>query len=165
MERGDLVPDEVTIAMVRDRLADDDAGAGSCSTGSPATCRRPRRSRRCSWPGTPGWTWCWNWWWTTTRWCAGCSGRRTCRRCGQVWHATFDPPARHGICDDCGGELFQRDDDREQTIRHRLEVYQQQTAPLVSFYADEGILLGLDATGPVDEITERALSALRRFIR
>ena len=93
------------------------------------------------------------------------SGRRTCRRCGRVWHATFDPPSRPGICDDCGGELFQRDDDREETIRHRLEVYQQQTAPLVSFYADEGILLGIDATGPVDEITERALNALRRFIR
>ena len=63
------------------------------------------------------------------------------------------------------GQLFQRDDDREDTIRHRLEVYQEQTSPLVAFYADEGILLGIDATGPVDEITERALSALRRFNR
>jgi adenylate kinase len=61
--------------------------------------------------------------------------------------------------------LFQRDDDREQTIRHRLDVYQEQTAPLVAFYADEGILLGIDATGPVDAITDRALSALRRFNR
>ena len=78
---------------------------------------------------------------------------------------SFDPPTVAGVCDDCGGELFQRDDDREETIRHRLEVYQEQTAPLVSFYADEGNLLGLDATGPVDEITERALSALRRFMR
>ncbi len=93
------------------------------------------------------------------------SGRRTCRRCGRVWHLTFDPSVQAGICDDCGGELFQRDDDREDTIRHRLDVYQQQTSPLVSFYADEGILLGLDATGPVDEITDRALSALRRFMR
>jgi adenylate kinase len=93
------------------------------------------------------------------------SGRRTCRRCGRIWHESFDPPLVAGICDDCGGELFQRDDDREETIRHRLEVYQEQTSPLVSFYADEGTLLGLDATGPVDEITERALSALRRFMR
>ena len=61
--------------------------------------------------------------------------------------------------------MFQRDDDREETIRHRLEVYQQQTAPLVSFYADEGILLGIDATGPVEEITTRALAALRPFVR
>ena len=77
----------------------------------------------------------------------------------------YDPPSRKSICDDCGGELFQRDDDREETIRHRLEVYQQQTSPLISFYADEGILLGIDATGPVDEITDRALNALRRFMR
>ena len=93
------------------------------------------------------------------------SGRRTCRRCGRVWHVLFDPPSRSERCDDCGGELFQRDDDREETIRHRLDVYQQQTQPLIAFYADEGILLGVDATGPVEEITDRALSALRRFIR
>ena len=72
--------------------------------------------------------------------------------------------SRPGICDDCGGELFQRDDDREETIRHRLEVYQDQTAPLIAYYADQGILLGLDATGPVEEVTDRALSSLRRFI-
>jgi len=77
----------------------------------------------------------------------------------------FDPPSKEGVCDVCGGELFQRDDDREETIRHRLEVYQQQTSPLIAFYADEGILLGIDATGPVDEITERAMNALRRFMR
>jgi adenylate kinase len=61
--------------------------------------------------------------------------------------------------------LFQRDDDREQTIRHRLDVYQTQTQPLIAFYADEGTLLGIDATGPVEEVTDRALSALRRFVR
>ena len=77
----------------------------------------------------------------------------------------YDPPARAGRCDDCGGELFQRDDDKEDVIRHRIEVYNSQTAPLIAFYADEGILLGVDATGPVEEITDRALSALRRFIR
>ena len=95
------------------------------------------------------------------RWC----GRRTCRKCGRVWHVAFDPPSVAGKCDECGGELFQRDDDREETIRHRLEVYQVQTQPLISYYADEGILLGIDATGPVDDVTERALVALRRFIR
>ena len=166
MERGDLVPDEVTIAMVADRLPGGRrAGAGSCSTASRGTCRRPRRSRRCS----PAWD---------TRLdlvlelvvdddevVRRLSGRRTCRRCGRVWHVAFDPPSAPASCDDCGGELFQRDDDREETIRHRLEVYQQQTQPLIAFYADEGILLGIDATGPVEEVTDRALSALRRFIR
>jgi len=164
MERGDLVPDEVTIAMVTDRLADDDTGAGFLLDGFPRNVPQAETLEKMLSA-------------VDTRLdvvlelvvdddevVRRLSGRRTCRRCGRVWHVAFDPPSRPGICDDCGGELFQRDDDREETIRHRLEVYQQQTAPLVAFYADEGILLGIDATGPVDEITERALSALRRFI-
>ena len=164
MERGDLVPDEVTIAMVTDRLADDDTGAGFLLDGFPRNVPQAETLKKMLSA-------------VDTRLdvvlelvvdddevVRRLSGRRTCRRCGRVWHVAFDPPSRPGICDDCGGELFQRDDDREATIRHRLEVYQQQTAPLVAFYADEGILLGIDATGPVDEITDRALSALRRFI-
>jgi adenylate kinase len=91
------------------------------------------------------------------------SGRRTCRVCGRVWHLDFDPPTLDSVCDQCGGELFQRDDDREETIRHRLEVYAEQTAPLIDFYADQGNLVGLDATGPVEDVTERAIGALRRF--
>jgi adenylate kinase len=164
MERGDLVPDEVTIAMVTDRLADEDTQAGFLLDGFPRNVPQAETLKK-----------------MLLSWDAKLdvvlelvvdddevvrrlSGRRTCRRCGRIWHESFDPPLVAGICDDCGGELFQRDDDREETIRHRLEVYQEQTAPLVSFYADEGTLLGLDATGPVDEITERALSALRRFM-
>jgi adenylate kinase len=165
MELGDLVPDEVTIAMVTDRLADEDAPAGFLLDGFPRNVPQAETLKK-----------------LLTSWetrvdvvlelvvdddevVRRLSGRRGCRRCGRIWHVVFDPPVELGICDDCGGELFQRDDDREETIRHRLEVYQQQTTPLVSFYADEGTLLGLDATGPVDEITERALSTLRRFMR
>ncbi len=165
MERGDLVPDEVTIAMVTDRLADDDTQAGFLLDGFPRNLPQAETLKKmlASWD---------------TKLdvvlelvvdddevVRRLSGRRGCRRCGRIWHVVFDPPVELGICDDCGGELVQRDDDREATIRHRLEVYQQQTTPLVSFYADEGTLLGLDATGPVDEITERALNALRRFMR
>ncbi|HET7244181.1 MAG TPA: adenylate kinase [Streptosporangiaceae bacterium] len=165
MERGDLVPDEVTIAMVTDRLTDEDTQAGFLLDGFPRNVPQAETLKKMllSWD---------------TRLdvvlelvvdddevVRRLSGRRTCRRCGRIWHVSFDPPTVAGVCDDCGGELFQRDDDREDTIRHRLEVYQEQTSPLVSFYADEGTLLGLDATGPVDEITERALSALRRFMR
>ena len=165
MERGDLVPDEVTIAMVTDRLADDDTQAGFLLDGFPRNLPQAETLKKmlASWD---------------TKLdvvlelvvdddevVRRLSGRRGCRRCGRIWHVVFDPPVVAGICDDCGGELFQRDDDREETIRHRLEVYQQQTTPLVSFYADEGTLLGLDATGPVDEITDRALNALRRFMR
>jgi adenylate kinase len=77
----------------------------------------------------------------------------------------YDPPSHPGVCDDCGGELFQRDDDKEDVIRHRLEVYNLQTEPLIAFYADEGILVGIDATGPVEEVTTRALDALEPYTR
>ena len=66
------------------------------------------------------------------------SGRRTCKKCGHVWHLEFDPPAGADVCDKCGGELYQRDDDKPETVRHRLEVYAAQTAPLIDFYARRG---------------------------
>jgi len=165
MDRGDLVPDEVTIAMVTSRLQEDDAQAGFILDGFPRNVPQAETLKKLLSD------------WDTRldivlelvvdddEVVRRLSGRRTCRRCGRVWHATFDPPSRRDRCDDCDGELFQRDDDREETIRHRLDVYAQQTQPLIAFYADEGTLLGIDATGPVEEITGRALAALRRFIR
>jgi adenylate kinase len=87
------------------------------------------------------------------------SGRRTCRQCGRISHVSSVADL-DGVCGNCGGELYQRDDDKEETVRHRLEVYREQTAPLVSFYRDEGILQAIDATGPVEEVTRRALEAL-----
>ena len=165
MDRGDLVPDEVTIAMVTSRLQEDDAQAGFLLDGFPRTVPQAETLKKLLSD------------WDTRldivlelvvdddEVVRRLSGRRTCRRCGRVWHATFDPPSRRDRCDDCDGQLFQRDDDREETIRHRLDVYAQQTQPLIAFYADEGTLLGIDATGPVEEVTDRALAALRRFIR
>jgi len=165
MERGDLVPDEVTVAMVRDRLAEDDAQEGFLLDGFPRNVPQAETLKK-----------------MLSEWDARLgvvlelvvdedevvrrlSGRRTCRRCERVWHVLYDPPARQSTCDDCGGELFQRDDDSEETIRHRLEVYAEQTSLLISFYADENILIGIDATGPVEEITSRAMAALRPFVR
>lgn len=163
MDAGDLVPDEITIEMVRDRLAEDDAVKGFLLDGFPRTVHQAEVLdgmlaehgvrldvvlelvveddevvRRLS-------------------------GRRTCTECNHVWHVDFDPPSAEGVCDLCGGQLYQRDDDREETVRHRLEVYREQTAPLVGFYAERGILVGIDATGPVDDVTERALASLRPF--
>ena len=91
------------------------------------------------------------------------SGRRTCKKCGHVWHVEFDPPSEQGVCDKCGGELYQRDDDRPETVRHRLEVYADQTAPLVDFYRDAGKLVAIDALGAVEDVTERAISALEPY--
>jgi adenylate kinase len=154
MDKGDLVPDEVTIAMVSSRLQEDDAAVGFLLDGFPRNVPQAETLKK-----------------MLAEWDAKLDivlelvVRRTCRKCGRIWHVVFDPPARQGICDDCGGELFQRDDDQEETIRHRLDVYQQQTRPLIAYYADDGTLLGIDATGPVEEITDRAMSALRRFVR
>jgi adenylate kinase len=165
MDAGDLVPDEVTVGMVRERLGESDTQSGFLLDGFPRTVPQAEQLdgilteldtaldvvlelvvddgevvRRLS-------------------------GRRTCRSCGHIWHVEFDPPSVEGTCDNCAGELFQRDDDQAETIRHRLEVYYEQTAPLIGYYAEHGILVGIDAMGPVDDVTERASAALRPFAR
>jgi adenylate kinase len=160
MDRGDLVPDEVTIAMVRDRLGEDDARDGFLLDGFPRNVPQAETLKK-----------------ILAEWdtrldivlelvvdedevVRRLSGRRTCDKCGRIWHVDFDDK-QDDICDDCGGRLFQRDDDKEEVVMHRLEVYRHDTAPLVQFYADENILVGIDATGPVEEVTKRALDALR----
>jgi adenylate kinase len=91
------------------------------------------------------------------------SGRRTCRGCGKIWHVEFDPTKAEAECDRCGGELFQRDDDKPDTVAERLRVYADQTAPLVDYYGGQGKLVGIDATGPVEDVTQRASDALEPY--
>jgi adenylate kinase len=163
MDAGDLVPDEITVGMVRDRLAEDDATKGFLLDGFPRNVPQARTlDDLLLEAGTP----------LDVvlelvvdddEVVRRLSGRRTCRNCGHIWHVDFDPPSIEGVCDSCGGELFQRDDDKPETIRHRLEVYYEQTAPLVSYYAEERLLVGIDAMGPVDDVTERAISSLRPY--
>ena len=161
MDAGDLVPDEITIGMVRNRLAEDDAVKGFLLDGFPRNV--PQAEVLGGMLDAMG-----------TQLdvvlelvvdddevVRRLSGRRTCRSCGHIWHVDFDPPTVEDVCDRCNGALFQRDDDRPETIRHRLEVYAEQTSPLVAYYAERGVLIGIDATGPVDNVTERALDALR----
>jgi adenylate kinase len=163
MDAGELVPDSVTIGMVRDRLSQDDAVKGFLLDGFPRNTAQAEVLaeildelgvqldvvvelvvdneeiiRRLS-------------------------GRRTCRSCGHVWHVDFDPPAVSDVCDRCGGVLFQRDDDKPETVRRRLEVYAEQTAPVVEWYEKRGLLVRIDATGPVDAVTARVLAALRPY--
>ncbi|HET7407121.1 MAG TPA: adenylate kinase [Mycobacteriales bacterium] len=165
MDRGDLVPDEVTVAMVRDRLAEDDARKGFLLDGFPRNVPQARILEDMLLDMGTGLDVVLELVVDDEEVVRRLSGRRTCRGCSHVWHVDFDPPSVEGICDACGSELFQRDDDREETIRHRLEVYYEQTAPLVEFYAARGILVGIDATGPVDDITDRAMAALRPHSR
>ena len=88
------------------------------------------------------------------------AGRRTCKDCKGLCHIAFDPPKEAGKCDRCGGQLFQRDDDREETIMKRLKVYDDQTAPLVEYYRKRGMLRELDGVGKIEEIRARVLTAL-----
>jgi adenylate kinase len=165
MDRGDLVPDAVTVAMVRDRLSDDDAQAGFLLDGFPRNVPQAETLKKLLAELETRLTVVLELVVDEDEVVRRLSGRRTCRRCERVWHVLYDPPVQAGICDDCGGKLFQRDDDKEEVIRHRIEVYDSQTAPLIAFYADEGILVGIDATGPVEEVTSRALAALQPYTR
>jgi adenylate kinase len=88
------------------------------------------------------------------------AGRRTCSRCERTYNVELKPPRVEGICDNCGGRLIQREDDREETVRHRLEVYRRDTEPLEKFYWDRGLLREVDGVGEVEEITRRAIAAL-----
>ena len=163
MDAGDLVPDEVTNAMVRDRLAQPDAKDGFLLDGFPRNVAQAKElDDLLSDLGSP----------LSVvldldvdfeEVVKRLSGRRTCKKCGHVWHVEFDPPTDADVCDKCGGELYQRDDDRPETVRHRLDVYADQTAPLVDFYRDAGKLVAIDAHGAVEDVTERAIGALEPF--
>ena len=90
------------------------------------------------------------------------AGRRTCAICQRPYNVELSPPREDGICDRCGGRLTQREDDQEDTVRHRLEVYHAQTQPLLAFYAERGLLREIDADALPDEVTERAMSVLAK---
>ncbi|MBY8874047.1 adenylate kinase [Micromonospora sp. PLK6-60] len=163
MDAGKLVPDEVTINMVRDRLAEADAAEGFLLDGFPRTT--PQAAALDKLLADLG---------TALdlvlelvvdddEVIRRLSGRRTCRGCGKIWHVEFDATTRDGICDRCGAELFQRDDDKPETIAARLREYAEKTAPLVDYYGAQGKLVGIDATGPVEDVTVRAIDALRSY--
>jgi adenylate kinase len=161
MERGDLVPDEVTVAMVRDRLAEDDAQEGFLLDGFPRNV--PQAEELDSILAGMG-----------TKLdvvlelvvdydevVKRVAGRRLCRNDStHIFHVDFNQPSVAGVCDICGGELYQRDDDKEETVRERLAVYERETAPIVGFYGERGLLTTIEATGALDDVTARILTAL-----
>ena len=163
MDKGDLVPDEVTIAMVRDRLGEIDAADGFLLDGFPRTVPQADALHDLLLELVTPIDVALELVVDDDEVVRRLSGRRTCRRCNHIWHIDFDPPKLDGTCDSCGGELDQREDDRPDTVRRRLDVYAEQTAPILDHYADLRMLVGIDATGPVESVTERAISALRRF--
>ncbi|HLV57859.1 MAG TPA: adenylate kinase [Natronosporangium sp.] len=163
MEAGQLVPDEITINMVRERLAEPDASDGFLLDGFPRTVPQAVALDKMLADLGTGLDVVLELVVDDDEVIRRLSGRRTCHGCGKVWHVDFDPPQREGVCDRCGGELYQREDDRPETIAERLRVYARDTAPLVDYYGAQGKLVGIDATGPVEDVTQRAIDALRSY--
>lgn len=163
MDGGQLVPDEVTINMVRERLAETDAGDGFLLDGFPRTLPQAAALDKLLADLGVGLDVVLELVVDDDEVIRRLSGRRNCRGCGKIWHVDFDAPLHEGVCDRCGSQLYQRDDDKAETVAERLRVYARDTAPLVNFYAAQGRLVGIDATGPVEDVTVRAIDALRPY--
>jgi adenylate kinase len=162
MDAGTLVPDEVTIAMAKDRMEQPDAEGGFLLDGFPRNVSQAEALDELL---------------TTESMKLDAvldleapeeevvkriAGRRICRNdSAHVFHETYKKPAKDGVCDVCGGELYQRDDDSEETVRKRLEVYHTQTEPIIDYYKAQGLVVTISALGKVDEVTERAMDALK----
>jgi adenylate kinase len=160
IKRGDLVPDSLIVKLVAERLKEKDCAPGFILDGFPRTIPQAQSLEG-----------------ILKKMGLGLqsvllvqvphriiverlAGRRTCKNCGALYHLNFNPSTRENICDRCGGELLQRDDDREETISARLKVYDNQTTPLVDYYRQRGILREIDGVGNVEDIQNRVLKAL-----
>jgi len=160
LDSGGLVPDQVTIDIVRDRLQRADTHGGFLLDGFPRTLPQAQALQAMLAELSTPLDAVLEMQIEADEAVRRISGRRICRTCGHVAHVESDPPRVEGVCDVCEGELFQRDDDLPDTVRTRLEVYASDTSPLVGFYDELGLLVSIHAEGPVEEITERAISAL-----
>jgi adenylate kinase len=156
MDAGDLVPDDVIIGMVGDRLEQPDAAQGFLFDGFPRTVPQAEALDRLLQEREQPLDVVLRLAVDEDEVVSRLTGRRTCTGCGAVFHVTHQPPATEGVCDVCGGELVQREDDREDVVRNRLEVYRRSTEPLEEFYWNRGLLRDVEAVGTVDEVAERA---------
>lgn len=161
MDAGSLVPDEVVVGIVRERLQNSDCANGFILDGFPRTVPQADALND-----------------SLVQLCRELdavvslqvdinalverlTGRRTCRVCGKGFHVKFDPPAADGTCSACGGELVQRDDDHEETIRRRMEAYHQQTAPLEEYYLHAGLLRMVEGMAGIEEVQQAILAELQ----
>ncbi len=160
MEKGELVPDRIVLGLVEERLKQDDCKSGFILDGFPRnTAQAEALDKLLNGLKMPL--------------NAALSvdvpkedlmkrltGRRTCKSCQQMYNIYYSPPKKEGVCDKCGGELFQRGDDKEETIKKRLDVYDAQTAPLIDYYQKKGILKAVAGTGSIDDIFKKVCDVL-----
>ncbi|MEV6171137.1 adenylate kinase [Streptomyces sp. NPDC051954] len=163
MDAGNLVPDEVTIAMAKDRMKQPDAENGFLLDGFPRNVSQAEALDEVLEAEDVKLDAVLDLEAPEEEVVKRIAGRRICRRdSAHVFHVTYSPPKKAGVCDVCGGELYQRDDDSEDTVRKRLEVYHTQTEPIIDYYKTQGLVVTINAMGPVDEVTGRALEGLKR---
>ncbi|MDR2726017.1 MAG: adenylate kinase [Candidatus Adiutrix sp.] len=160
MDAGALVPDELVVRLVADRLSAPDARPGALLDGFPRTTVQAEALT--AFLADTG----------NKIKCCLClevsdvalltrlAGRRLCRNCGAGYHVSFSPPPADGRCGRCGGEVYQRDDDREEIIKNRLEVFHRETNPLAHWYEERGLLKTIDGEGPIEEVSGRIFAAL-----
>ena len=160
MDAGDLVPDDVIVGMVGDRLEEPDARSGFLFDGFPRTVPQAESLERLLVERETPLTCVLRLSVAKDEVVERLTGRRTCSQCGRIFHLRYDPPSEVGRCDDCQGELVQRDDDREDVVLNRLEVYATQTEPLEHFYWERGLLRDVQAVGTPDEVFASALDIL-----
>lgn len=161
MDQGALVTDEVVIGIVRDRLQQADCEDGFILDGFPRTLPQADALTQTLSELEKPLDVVISLQVETDALVGRLTGRRACRDCGGGYHVHFDPPATAGICDSCGGELFQRDDDQEETIRNRMRVYHEQTAPLEAYYQREGLLKVVDGMASIDEVQRQVTDILQ----
>lgn len=160
MDQGALVPDSVVIGLVKERIQQADCSKGYMLDGFPRNVSQAealdemlnelgQKIDHVVCVEVPA-----------SELIGRLTGRRTCRNCGAGFHVLFDPPRTDGVCDKCKGELYQRDDDNEATVSSRLKVYDDQTAPLISYYDKQGKLRRIDGVGSMDTILQRITAVL-----
>ncbi len=160
MDKGELVPDDVTIAMVLDRLTREDCARGALLDGFPRTLAQAEALDVALADNDNTIDLVLNIQVPTQELISRVTGRRLCRNCGASYHIEFKLPKEEGVCDRCGAELYQRDDDTEATARRRLEVYDAQTKPLIDYYGNKGSLVNVDGNKPIDEVTDALKTAI-----
>jgi adenylate kinase len=163
MDAGEYVPDEVTNLMVRNRIDDPDAENGFLLDGFPRNVSQAEALDEMLKAESMKLDAVLDLEVPEDEVVKRIAGRRICRNdSAHVFHVTYQAPKTEGVCDTCGGELYQRDDDSEETVRKRLEVYHTQTEPIIDYYKTQGLVVTISALGKVDEVTARSMGALRR---
>ena len=151
MDRGQLVPDEITVGIIRDRIAQADCREGFLLDGFPRTIAQAQALDELL-KDQGGLDAVLDIHVELDRLIVRLTGRRMCRNCGAIYHLLYNAPQQENVCDACGGSLYQRDDDTEETVKNRLSVYEEQTAPLIEYYQQKGVLHTVNGDQPINAV-------------